>query len=287
MLQKIKEIVGSDLLQIFGDTGTGKSSFVWWLSREAMKQGKKVYFLDTERNLSWKQYKELGDSYHYTPIISEIIERVNKLPKVDLVVVDSIGLPILVRWARLSMRQKGDALLDLINILGSLKEWAYRNEGLVVVTNQPESEFGKEADYERRPFGDKGQFACKEVWRADKTYQDSSSTRCIITAFRSRELPKGREILSIYISPLGVECQFKLKEAAVATQSLTPPEKVALSEEELALVELRGEVEGQLQKLGYTEEQRSFLLLQEFGESEIDKLSLQQMQQLLNLLSQL
>jgi hypothetical protein len=55
----IKNLVGSDVLEIFGDTGSGKSKFVHALALDALGAGRKVFFLDTERNLNNEQQFQL------------------------------------------------------------------------------------------------------------------------------------------------------------------------------------------------------------------------------------
>ena len=195
------------MLELFGDTGSGKSKFVHSLALEAIKAGKAVYFLDTERNLSKADVEQLGVSYHYTPILKEIRDIVlTKLPKVDLVIIDSVGLPILTRFATYTMKERGNALLDLIAIVGRLKEWAYENNALAVVTNQPESEFGKQEGEIRKPFGDKACFAAKEIWRTLKLKTGlANSTTCSIESFRSRSMRSGISIMRIEISDDGTK----------------------------------------------------------------------------------
>ena len=203
----LKELVGDDVLEIFGDTGTGKSKFVHALALEALAAGKTVFFLDTERNLSKNDVEKLGSSYQYTPVFSEIKTLMTGSPKkVDLLIIDSIGLPILTRFALLSMKEKGNALLDLIAVVGKLKEWAYQNNALVVITNQPESEFGKSQDEIRRPFGDKAQFAAKEIWLTRKLKTGfETGTKCGLESFRSRSMKNGLSVLQIEITDQGTK----------------------------------------------------------------------------------
>ncbi|MBW2638488.1 MAG: AAA family ATPase, partial [Deltaproteobacteria bacterium] len=162
LLDLIHSYVGNDVLEVFGETGSGKSKFALTVAREAIASGKMVFYLDTERNLTEADVRDLkGCEYKYTPLIDEIDKIVQNLPKVDVVILDSIGFPVLTTFARMSVKQKGDALLKLIAIFGDLKGWAYKNNGIVVVTNQPESEFNKGPNHILRPFGDKSQFAAK------------------------------------------------------------------------------------------------------------------------------
>ena len=204
----IKNIVGSDVLEVFGDTGTGKSKFVHALALEAINSGKKVFFLDTERNLSSPDISKLNGSYKYTPVFEEIKKITQNLPAVDLVIIDSVGLPILTKFARMSMKEKCNALLDLIALMGDLKEWAYRHNGMAVVTNQPESEFAKPENYERKPFGDKSCFATKEIWHIETNQKNKDLTKSQVKAFRSRSMGKGTSILAVEVTGAGTKLVF-------------------------------------------------------------------------------
>lgn len=206
ILDMIHGYVGNDVLEVFGDTGSGKSKFALTIARDAIEAGKKVYYLDTERNLTDADIKSLmGCEYKYTPVIEEIDKLVQKLPAVDVVIIDSIGFPVLTSYARLSVKQKGDALLKLIAIFGDLKKWAYLNNGIAIVTNQPESEFNKEPGHVLRPFGDKSQFAAKEIWKTEITSRNERETNIIIKSFRSRSIGHGAKIASMKITGAGVE----------------------------------------------------------------------------------
>lgn len=206
LLSLIKDYVDEDVLEVFGDTGTGKSRFALTVAKEAIAAGKKVYYLDTERNLTKADIASLkGCEYKYTPVIEEIDQLVRKLPAVDVVIIDSIGFPVLTSYARLSMKQKGDALLKLIAIFGDLKKWAYLNNGVAIVTNQPESEFNKEPGHVLRPFGDKSQFAAKEIWKTEIIRRDEKLTDIIIKSFRSRSVGHGAKIAGMKITGNGVE----------------------------------------------------------------------------------
>ena len=206
ILDLIQKYVGNDVLQVFGDTGAGKSKFCFEVAMQAIATGKKVYYLDTERNLTDADVAHLkGCDYHYTPVLDEIDKIVQNLPAVDVVILDSIGFPVLTTYARLSMKQKGDALLKLIAIFGDLKTWAYKNNGVAVVTNQPESEFNKEKGHIFRPFGDKSQFACKEIWKTKIKTRGATETNISIEAFRSRSVGMGAKIATMKITDSGVE----------------------------------------------------------------------------------
>jgi energy-coupling factor transporter ATP-binding protein EcfA2 len=220
LYQGIRQIVGSDLLMLFGDTGSGKSKIVYAVAREMKETGAKVIFLDTERNLSTKEVAALGDAYAYTPVFDEIKERVAKLAPADLVVLDSIGLPILIHYSRMNLRDRLYAFLEMATMLGDLKDWTYRHNGLAIVTNQPVSEFMAEEERKRvtrvwgngdarEPFGGKSKFVAKEIWRTQRISGDVKSTRIILSAFRSRELASGVIIAEGIINNDGLRLDFK------------------------------------------------------------------------------
>ena len=219
-LESIRRIVGSDLLMLFGDTGSGKSKICYVLAKEAKDVGRKVIFLDTERNLSSKEVTALGDTYIYSPLFAEIKERITKLPKADLVVLDSIGLPILIHYSRMGLRDRLQAFLDMAAALGDLKDWSYRHNSLAIVTNQPVSEFMAEEERKRltrvwgngdarEPFGGKAKHVAKEIWRTQRISGTVNATRIIMSAFRSRELASGVIIAEGVINNEGLSLDFK------------------------------------------------------------------------------
>jgi len=206
ILDLIEKYAGSDVIELFGDTGTGKSKLALHVAQEAIKAGKKVYYLDTERNLTKDDLLSIkGATYKYTPDLEEIKSIVAKLPKCDVVVIDSIGFPILTEFATMSLKERGDALLDMIAIFGSLKKWCYHNNGFAFVTNQPESEFNKDKNHVLRPFGDKSQFAAKEIWKTEFIQRAPTVTKSKVIAFRSRSVGQRTQIAVLEITGNGVE----------------------------------------------------------------------------------
>ena len=208
LLDLIHGYVGNDVLEVFGDTGSGKSKFALAVAREAIAAGKKVYYLDTERNLTPADIAGMkGCEYKYTPVIEEIDKLTQNLPAADVVIIDSIGFPVLTAFARMDTKKKGDALLKLIAIFGDLKKWAYAHNGVAIVTNQPESEFNKAQDHVLRPFGDKSQFAAKEIWKTEIVDRKPAYTNIRISAFRSRSVGHRTKIADMKITANGVEVQ--------------------------------------------------------------------------------
>lgn len=213
LLDTFKQIVGNDVAMLFGDTGSGKTRICHSLALETIGNAGRVIYLDTERNLSGKQLEGLGPAYFYTPVFEEIKQRIRSLPPADLAVIDSVGMPILIQYSRMNMRDRLYAFLEMASMLGELKDWTYRNKALAVVTNQPVSEFEpdpKKADEPRDPFGGKSKFVAKEIWQTSMVSRDRKATRLLLTAFRSRELAFGTVIAELAVTDEGLQSQVKL-----------------------------------------------------------------------------
>ena len=104
----IYSYISNDVLEIFGDTGTGKTAFVKKVAHDAAEAGKKVFYLDTEINPTKKDIELLKNcTYKYTPVIEEIDRIVQNLPAGDVVILDIIGFPILTTFARMNETKRG------------------------------------------------------------------------------------------------------------------------------------------------------------------------------------
>ena len=205
LVKKVIELTEYDILEIFGKSGTGKTTFVLEVAKDAVKEGMRVAYIDTERNLSKKEVEELiknqNFEYGYAPSLAEMekmIELAEK-EKYDILILDSLGLPVLGEFARMNARQRGDALLRIEAILYGLKIYANQNKVSVIVTNQPESEYLKPEKYELRPFGDKGMFYCKEIYKSYLLNSTPYLTQCVFKSWRSRRFGRGRDVLKLTI----------------------------------------------------------------------------------------
>jgi len=209
IIDMIRKISGNDVLEIFGETGTGKSKIVTEIALQAKADGKTLYFYDTERNITEDIIKQLDKNYRYNPKLEELKQFAIKPPKVDIIIVDSIGFPVLTRFAMMNMKQRGEAMLDMIAILGCLKLWCYENNSIAIVVNQPKSELSvagttKTSD-EREPFGDKSAFAAKTILHTKFKERKKDKTVISLTSFRSRDMGFGDEVANIIISNKGVD----------------------------------------------------------------------------------
>lgn len=206
--QLIKEYTGNDVFQLVGNTGAGKSKIALHVAKEARDQGKKVFYIDTEDNLTEKDVAELkGIKYVYMPSIEDVFKLIvlNPFPKYDLVVLDSIGLPVLSLYARMKLNEQGKAMLKMQAIMGFLKEWCHKNQALAFLTNQFESDFNKDSNHRLRPFGDKCQFFSKETWEIQLLKSEPALTSSVVKVFKSRSTGAGAHIMNIWITSAGVE----------------------------------------------------------------------------------
>ena len=104
----------------------------------------------------------------------------------------------------MKQHEKGRALLQMIAILGILKEWCYRDKSgrrMVLVCNQPESFMGLEKGAVRNPFGDKAIYATKEIYEIVKEKSEPELTVSSLKAFRSRKFGYGKKLARIIVTP--------------------------------------------------------------------------------------
>jgi len=212
LLDSIKKIVPSaDTIQIFGPSGSGKSSFAISLIKEMAASGvSKILYLDTERNL---METPTYCDYKYLPSYRGLYDAVSSLkPGYKAVIIDSLGLPILGEFAKLSAREKGDILLGSQSISYQLKQYSKDNDCYVIVLNQPESEFAKEKGHVLEPFGDKAKYYYKEIWKSRMSYSMPDKTGCVIESFRSRMFGREKILFTMSISSKGIEIKSEVEE---------------------------------------------------------------------------
>lgn len=215
----VENLIEFGVGQIFGDTGTAKTAFCREVAEQAADEGKKVVYWDTEGNMTRAQRAAMAEHKNITYILdrdwahiknmlsSELSKGSPKLPKCDLFILDSIGVPVLGIYGTLKQNQKGNALQAMQGLLYELTKFAETNEAVVIVTNQPVSEMNKtEAERaDRHPFGDKAMFFTKEILKIVGSERNEYKTVCKILAWRSRSAGRGKILCTVTVSDNGVE----------------------------------------------------------------------------------
>lgn len=195
-----------DIVEIFGNAGDGKSKTALKIAMDAIVQGKKVKYIDTERGFLRSEREKLGSAYQYISNMRDLMSFVRNIPAdIDFLVIDSVGYPVLTEWAKMGVNERGNALTQIIAVKDYIKDWAINNNKIALVINQPDSDFGKAADYVNRPFGDKGQFVIKEVFRIERKVSSPTMTKSVLKVFRSRHDARDIVVATIEITNDGVK----------------------------------------------------------------------------------
>jgi len=207
LYEKLLSIVGNDILELFGPSGSGKTTFAYMVVLDALRLGKRVFFLDAERNLNLEGALD-GLDYRYTPDYNAILNIARNLPPADLYVLDSLGMSVLPMYAEAPLDRRGAMLLKAISLMEYFKLATYRNRALALITNQPVSSFGRQVPEEDlRPWGDKSIYMTKEVWRTFLVESRESETVCEVRSWRSRRFGRGKLLFRLTITDGGVSVE--------------------------------------------------------------------------------
>ena len=217
-IERLAELFGRDYIEIFGPAGHGKSRLLSFMALEAKRAGKRVLYLDCERSLPSRIERELGDCYRPLDFmdLDRIIDAVAALPRgLDAVFFDSIGFPVLIRFVRMSLRERGDAIAKTILLRGYLKHYAERNGAVAVAANQPVSElYGlthELASPERRPpVGGKSVHVAKAVLRMAVARQTEEESVFELRAFECQDLPFNKLIAVFTVGGGGERLEWKV-----------------------------------------------------------------------------
>ena len=216
---KFVSLVGHHTTQIYGDYGTGKSRFVHTVATEAQILGKEVLYIDTEGSLSPEHVKYLQNYEYLGDDLEALVKRVEKAKgdkdKYDLLIIDSIGLPVLNAYARWTLDKKLGAIQKLAPIMADSVRFARDGKGLSIVTNQCVSEFtrvSKKLSEEEplAPFGGKISFVPKLILRSEPLVRDVQKSEFRLLVFKARDLPRGFEVARFTIDSGGVKIAWKV-----------------------------------------------------------------------------
>lgn len=222
---RLLEKVGNHLIEIYSDTGNGKSRLVHHIATEAERSGKKVLYLDTEKSLPVGFEKQLKHYEVHTAktaldLLRQLIARVRKARDEDfnLIVVDSIGLPVLASLPEMSLRERGDAFQLMASLRFQMMGFAFEH-GLTIATNQPVSELsyssiaGNEPKVSRGeplpPFGGKSEFMAKLILRSEAVQKSPKQSIFRLVVYKAREHGQEYEFARFSIGKDGVSIEWK------------------------------------------------------------------------------
>ena len=218
---KLLGLVGHDLVELFGPIGTLKSRFAHHVAIECQRLGKSVLYLDSEKSLSENRIAEL-EHYEFIPQLEKLIDRIsNDKEHYDLLIVDSIGFPLLRSYFSLGVHERLTSLGKLILLRGYMKEFADRNRGLSFGTNQPVSDvwrIGKEEEELEAtgvteilpPTGGKSAFLAKAILYTKLVEATEKRTVVDLKVYKARELPKQVQVARVSLTSEGMGIEWRI-----------------------------------------------------------------------------
>ena len=237
LYEEVQKKVGHDTFELFGDTGTGKTTFALELVKEYVAKGKKVLYVDSEKNLlstpkgvDYKYVPSFDDMYSVfikketqMDAIKDHIEKALAIKtKYDLIVLDSMGLPVLGKFALMDLRNRGNILLACEAVSMMLKYYCNKNKCTALVLNQPQSDMGKNMYSVLKPFGEKSAYFYKEIWKSRATHTGPDETVLSIEAFRSRSHGRKTKLFEMSITDSGAKITSLIGKAKEQPITLSP-----------------------------------------------------------------
>ena len=217
--EKLLALVGNHTIEVYGDYGTGKSRFVHAVATESQVLGKKVLYIDTEGSLDETHVSELENYEYIGDDLETLVRRVEKAKQeksqYDLLIVDSVGLPVLNAYARWTLDKKLGAIQKLAPIMADTVRFARDGDGLSIVTNQRVSEFTRvskklDEDMPLAPFGGKIAFVPKLILRSEALTRDYQQTEFRLLTYKARNLPQNYEVARFTIDKTGVRIDWRI-----------------------------------------------------------------------------
>jgi len=211
---KLTELVGSDLIEVFSDYGLGKSRLLGHIALEAQEAGKRVLFLDNENSLP-KSVSSKLKNYEYIGIdLDKNIERVSNIREhYDLVCLDSIGFCTLIRYFELPLKERLSSIGRMIVLRGYLKDFAIRHKGLAIAANQLESEFATvskgTAPENLEAFGGKGSFISKLLIKLRPIERNPERLKVGLHVFKARDIGYNTKLAEFIIDSKGTRIEWK------------------------------------------------------------------------------
>lgn len=219
--QKLLDLAGSHLVEIYGQLGTGKSRFAHSLAVEAQVTGQRVYFMDTEGGLTAQHQKQL-DNYEYVgDSLDYLMQRVSwvndQRDNYDILIVDSIGHPVYVHYVEMGSLEKQLKSYQKLAVLfrdmvrfarGERGKDMGKRSGLSIAINHTVSEFARAAKESTEqpldPFGGQIHRVPKLILRSEPVAFTSEKSTFNLWTFKARNLPRNRKIAQFIIQGEGL-----------------------------------------------------------------------------------
>jgi len=225
--QKLLNLAGPHLVEIYGQLGTGKSRLAHAIAVEAQENGKKVYYIDTEGGLTQnhinqlENYEYVGDNLEY--LLNRVAEVKNKRDDYDLLIVDSIGHPVYVHYVEMGSLEKQLQSYQKLAVLfrdmvrfarGERNKDMETRSGLAIAINHTVSEFAKAAKESTEdpldPFGGQIHRVPKLILRCEPVSFSNDQSVFNLCTFKARDLPRNHKVAQFTIDQKGVRIEWRV-----------------------------------------------------------------------------
>jgi len=225
---KLVEVVGYHLAEIYGVRGTGKSRFVHAVALEAQAAGKRVLFLDTEGGLDdrhvrqLKHYEYIGDELD--DLRQAVAQATQNRDKFDLLIVDSVGHPVYVNYVTMGgMDAKLRSYQELAALFRDMVRFSRGERGkdmgtrfaLSIAVDHTVSEFTRIArdlpmEEPLDPFGGQIHRVPKFIARCEPVEYGREHSIFRLVTWKARDLPRDLEVARFIIDAKGCRIQWRI-----------------------------------------------------------------------------
>ena len=191
------------VVNLFGDTGVGKTKMAIQVSIDAAKRGFTAVYADLEGNIHQSvvdSMVEAGVTYIHELRLGKVRKALRR-EEFDILIVDSVTHHITGMWYETNQHEHGRLLQEVQNFVFWLREKARERNALAIIISQPVSDFGGRS---LSPMGDKMGFFCKETYYLEQPNEKEPS-KGQMTVFKSRVLPKKLLVAEYETERVGVK----------------------------------------------------------------------------------
>jgi RecA/RadA recombinase len=200
---KFFKLGAGGVVNLFGDTGVGKSKMAIQIAIDAANRGYNAYYADLEGNIHQTVIEDMiyaGVSYIPEARLGKVRKTMKKAP-FDLLIIDSVTHHITGMWFETNQHEHGKLLQEVQNFVFWLREKARERNALAVIISQPVSDFGGRS---LSPMGDKMGFFCKETYYLEQK-DEKDPSKGTAKVFKSRVLPRNLLVAEYETERVGVK----------------------------------------------------------------------------------